>query len=409
MLPIRSAHCLVWIAGTVVALDLGASAARAQTIAYPNLLYATHHDPLYFMALDLYLPSNHGGPWPTIIWIHGGSWSGGSRTAVAPDVPVLCPAGYAIASVSYRFSQQALWPAQMHDIKGAVRWLRSRAGQYDLDPNRFISWGDSAGGHLAAVLATTAGVGELEGTVGGNLNFSSRVQGCVDFFGPTRFLAMLDWHLQCNSSTSRLIGRCHGEILAHINDPEWAYWVHQCQTADPSWFATNDDGPFFILHSMADTVVEPQQSIILADALVAQGGTPDFRLTNGPNHARTESDTASALQFLQTHWPPPPVPPNDPTLPPFASPPPPPPPPPVPPPCADVSLDGAVGLPDMSEVIIYWATACRPGETADANYDGVVDLKDIALVIDQWDTACDRQGNEPPLMPPPPPPPPHNP
>ena len=118
--------------------------------------------------------------------------------------------GYAVAQVGYRLSQEAKFPAQIHDCKAAVRWLRANARKYDLDPNRFIAWGASAGGHLVALLGTSGGVEALEGSVN-DLKESSRVQTVVDWFGPTDFLHIGEpesdiRHNAPDSPESKLIG-----------------------------------------------------------------------------------------------------------------------------------------------------------------------------------------------------------
>jgi acetyl esterase/lipase len=135
--------------------------------------------------LDLYLPEKAESRLPLIVWIHGGGWQAGSKEA-CPTV-YLAAKGYAVASINYRLSQHAAYPAQIEDCKAAIRWLRANAAKYHLDPDRVGVWGGSAGGHLVALLGTTAGMKELEGK-GGNLDQSSRVQCVVDFFGPTDFV-----------------------------------------------------------------------------------------------------------------------------------------------------------------------------------------------------------------------------
>src|SRR5438270_220562 len=108
--------------------------------------------------LDLYLPANAASPLPLLIWIHGGGWAFGLKE--------VCPAaafterGYAVASINYRLSGQAVFPAQIIDCKAAVRWLRIRAHEFNLDRDRFGAWGPSAGGHLAALLGTSAHISE---------------------------------------------------------------------------------------------------------------------------------------------------------------------------------------------------------------------------------------------------------
>ena len=135
--------------------------------------------------LDLYLPEKAEGRLPLIVWIHGGAWWAGSKED-CPAVP-LAAKGYAVASINYRFSQHAVFPAQIEDCKAAIRWLRANAAKYHLDADHIGVWGASAGGHLVALLGTTGGVKELEGK-GGNLDQSSRVQCVVDWFGPTDFV-----------------------------------------------------------------------------------------------------------------------------------------------------------------------------------------------------------------------------
>jgi len=123
---------------------------------------------------------------PLIIHIHGGGWSGGDKNGIPPIG--LVANGYALASVQYRLSGEAIFPAAIQDCKAAVRWLRANAKKYNLDPDHFGVWGGSAGGHLVALLGTSGGVKEFE--VGDNLNVSSKVQAVCDWFGPTDFLQM---------------------------------------------------------------------------------------------------------------------------------------------------------------------------------------------------------------------------
>ena len=113
--------------------------------------------------------------------------------------------GYAVASINYRLSQHAVFPAQIEDCKAAIRWLRANAAKYHLDPDHIGVWGASAGGHLVALLGTTGGVKELEGN-GGNLDQSSRVQCVVDWFGPTDLTTMGGEHDKPDSPVARLIG-----------------------------------------------------------------------------------------------------------------------------------------------------------------------------------------------------------
>jgi len=158
------------------------------TTDYHNLPYVT--DGHERQKLDLYLPKAEK-KLPLIIWIHGGAWLAGSKT---DGVPLNYLAeGYAVASINYRLSQHAIFPAQIEDCKAAVRYLRANAQKYNLDPNCFGAWGPSAGGHLVALLGTAGDVNEFD--TGKNLAVSSRVQAVVDYFGPTDLLQMDDHRL----------------------------------------------------------------------------------------------------------------------------------------------------------------------------------------------------------------------
>ena len=135
--------------------------------------------------LDLYLPEQPGAkPLPLVIWIHGGGWRGGNKTG-CPALGMLAM-GYAVASVEYRFSQKALFPAQIQDCQAALRWLRANSKKYNLDADHFGVWGSSAGGHLVALLGTSGGKHAFA-PVGGNEEQSDRVQAVCDFFGPADF------------------------------------------------------------------------------------------------------------------------------------------------------------------------------------------------------------------------------
>ena len=155
-------------------------------IAHRDLAYVEngHHR----QKLDLYLPEA-GEDRPLIIWIHGGAFRMGSKEGNEHDkVPFeVLAQGYALASLNYRLSQHAIFPAQIEDCKAAVRWLRAHAAEFKLDPQRFAAWGPSAGGYLSTMLGTTGHVAEFE--VGAHLDLSSRVQCVVDYLRPHRLPA----------------------------------------------------------------------------------------------------------------------------------------------------------------------------------------------------------------------------
>jgi acetyl esterase/lipase len=205
-----------------------------------------------------------------------------------------------VASIGYRLSQHATFPAQIEDCKAAIRWLRANAKTYQLDPDHIGAWGASAGGHLVALLGTTGGVKELEGK-GSNAEQSSRVQGVVDFFGPTEFLQM-DAHAvkgaflkhdPANSPESRLIG---GAIQEN---------VEKVKRANPVQYVTKDAPPFFIAHGEQDPLVPCHQSELLYEALKKAGVEVTLQKIPGAGHGGREFGTdkmqAAVQEFFDKH------------------------------------------------------------------------------------------------------------
>ena len=242
--------------------------------------------------LDLYLPKEHGEMRPLVIWIHGGAWLGGSKE--------YCPAarlvkdGYAVASINYRLSQHAIFPAQIEDCKAAVRWLRAHAAEHGLDPKRFAVWGASAGGHLAALLGTAGDVKDFDR--GENLDQSSAVQAVVDFFGPTDLLKMGEQsgperasdHNSADSPESRLIG---GAVQLNPK---------RAKQASPITFVSKKDAPMLLVHGTVDPVVPAEQSRSLYNALVKKKVPAKLHLVEGAGHGKGfgEKEAAAVKDFL---------------------------------------------------------------------------------------------------------------
>lgn len=220
-------------------------------------------------------------PMPAIVFLFGGAWRSGNRNQGTNHLARFAERGYFCASIDYRFSQQALFPAQLHDAKCAIRFLRAKAREFNLNPDRIGVWGMSSGAHLAALLGTSAGVAELEGE-GGWKEFPSHVNAVVDMFGPTDFLKMdaagggLFPHNAAESPESRLIG---GPIQDH---PEKA------AAANPIKYVSRDDPPFLILHGTADQLVPFNQSELLVAALKAAEVPVRFHPVPGGQHGFLE-------------------------------------------------------------------------------------------------------------------------
>lgn len=217
--------------------------------------------------LDLLLPKEPAGdgPLPVVAFIHGGAWRGGDKRGGRGQLAPLVASGkFAGVSIGYRLTNEATWPAQIHDCKAAIRWIRGNAKKYNLDPNKIAVWGSSAGGHLVAMLGTSGGVKELEGTLGKHTDQDSRVTCVVNFFGPTDFSVIGDFpsqidHYAANSPESLLVG---GPIK---ENPEKA------RSASPVTFVSADDPPFLTIHGTKDQLVPFDQGKRLHEALKKAG------------------------------------------------------------------------------------------------------------------------------------------
>ena len=218
--------------------------------------------------LDLYLPEKAEGRLPLVVWIHGGGWSGGNKNDIFPALP-LVGKGYAVASINYRLSQHALFPAQIQDCKAAIRWLRANAAKYKLDLDHIGVWGVSAGGHLVALLGTTGGVKELEGK-GGNLDQSSRVQAVIDWCGPVDLTATM----------SELADKCVTELIGGPAKKNREKALH----ASPITYVGKDAAPFLIMHGDKDNLVPLSQSELLAEALKKAGVEVKIKVLKGAWH-----------------------------------------------------------------------------------------------------------------------------
>jgi len=224
--------------------------------------------------LDLFVPKSDK-PVPLIVFIHGGVWAGGGK-ANPRSLPLLAD-GFATASINYRFSHQAVFPAQIHDCKAAVRFLRANAKKYNLDPDHFGVWGESAGGHLVALLGTSGDVKEIEGDIG-TTGVSSRVQGVCDVFGPTDFLKYKE-HMPNSDpfKVGSLISRLFGG--SPLEKPELA------KLGSPVTFVSKDDPPFLILQGDKDLLVPHQQSEEFHAALKKAGVDSTLIVMPGVGHS----------------------------------------------------------------------------------------------------------------------------
>ncbi|MEV4282940.1 alpha/beta hydrolase [Actinoplanes xinjiangensis] len=249
------------------------------------------------LTLDLFRPDRGRPPYPLVIWVHGGAWRFGSNKQ---DGPQLAPArigdrilaaGYALARVTYRLSAEATFPAPLHDVKAAVRWLRHHSGELGLDRSRFAVWGESAGGHLAALVALS---GDDPVTAGDDVvpGISDAVRAGVIWYAPSNLLTMaaqnhpegLQDHDAPDSPESRLVGGPVQEL------------PKESAAASPVNYVSPDAPPLLIVHGDQDRIVPVGQSRELYERLAALGAPVDLRIVPGADHCFVGADLAPLVQ-----------------------------------------------------------------------------------------------------------------
>ena len=239
---------------------------------------------------------------PAVVWLYGGGWCSGDRTdGHTPEFcPLLAQHGFVAVSIDYRLSQEAPFPAQIHDVKAAIRWLRANAATYQIDPNCIGIWGFSAGAHLAALAGVTGNLAELEGTVG-SPSVPSHVQavaigaGCADF---------LDFGGAIRNDSPALVPLFGGTIAER---------KQLAQLASPIYHVRSGVPPFLIVHGTLDETIPIAQMKRFADTLRSVGGEVEFIALEGVYHNWTPQMEAPeggdrerdlgplALPFFQKH------------------------------------------------------------------------------------------------------------
>ncbi len=229
------------------------------------------------LKLDLYLPTETQDA-PLVVWIHGGGWRGGSKN----NCPIswLTEDGYAVASISYRLTDRAIFPAQIHDCKAAIRWLRANAGKFGYRTTRVAVSGSSAGGHLAALVGTSGDVQELEGAVGGNLDQSSRVDAVVDFYGATDFVL--------RSKTQPHRANQEGSVVYRLLGGGADRKVELAKQASAAFHVSKDDPPFLVFHGSNDKTVLLDQSQRIKEVYTKAGLPITLHVLDGSGHGGKE-------------------------------------------------------------------------------------------------------------------------
>jgi len=280
-------------------------------IAVTDETYATeptHRDVLYAkvgdhrLLLDIYQPKGEPSKGraeerPLIVWVHGGAWRSGSKSSV--PIRSMLDHGFAIAGVDYRLSPVAKFPAQIHDIKAAIRFLRARAARYEFDEKRFVVAGASAGGHLAALVGVSNGVAELEGTVGDHRKTSSHVQAAVSFYGASNLTSILS-----QSTPHGLSVRVQALDLLLGGSPK--KFPKLARLASPVQHVDAKDPPLWLIHGDADPQMPIEQSHELEKACKKARAKVELEAVRGAMHGGPEFYTSERLEKLagkiKTAW-----------------------------------------------------------------------------------------------------------
>lgn len=263
--------------------------------------------------LDLYLPRGAARPLPVIMWLHAGGWRSGDRKQ-APDLSRhFAMQGFAMASMDYRLSREATFPAQLHDVKAAVRWLRMNGERLGLDGRHIGLWGSSAGGHLATLAALTPG-DELGDGESEHADVPTDVQAVVTAYAPMDFLVMdaqrdaAEIEVDDPSAFVLPPGARTGDARSYesllIGAPIHAR-PDLARAASPLGYVTAEAPPFLIVHGTGDRAVPAQQSVMLHHALVRRGIDVTLHLVDGRGHGfldRADSAPALTLSVIEAFF-----------------------------------------------------------------------------------------------------------
>ena len=261
-----------------------------------DIPYAATENPRQM--LDLYLPTKRATdkPLPVVVFIHGGGWKAGDKSGGIGNVGRFVSSGhYAGISVGYRLTDEAPWPAQIHDCKAAIRWIKGNAKELGLDATKIAVWGSSAGGHLVSFLGTSGDVKELEGTLGKFTDQDSKVTCVVNFFGPENFITMVTQESTIDRTTPN-----YPEALllsGRVQDkPEMA------REASPITHVSAGDAPVLTAHGTKDPLVPYAQALELNAALKKAGiESLLITMTNGGHGFRSPDLDQRVEKFLDKH------------------------------------------------------------------------------------------------------------
>jgi acetyl esterase/lipase len=273
----------------------GSGGKVAEVELLKNIDYAGSDNPR--QKLDLLLPKDRKAKKrPMVVFIHGGGWKSGQKEDGLDVIRAVTATGdYAAATINYRLSQEAKWPAQIHDCKAAIRFLRGKADEYGVDADHIGVVGMSAGGHLVSLLGTENDDASLEGTLGAFGKVSSRVQCVVNFFGPTDFFS----DYLPNPTPEKAEGR---KMVVQLLGRDEAEASRNAKAASPVSWVTKDDAPFFTAHGTKDTLVPFSQATTIHTALEKAGVESHLVAMEGAGHGFASPELNRRIRlFLDMH------------------------------------------------------------------------------------------------------------
>lgn len=261
-------------------------------------------------------------PQPVVLFVHGGAWESGDNNLDASGseqiraLMALRESGVTVAAATYRFSNEAIFPAQIHDVKAAIRYLKANAKVYGIDPSRIMTMGESAGSQMALLAAVSNGEQAMEGNVGGNLEVDSNVIGCVDCYGMTDFLTLAsdlytrpdlgrtglqvyDLVEAPNSSRSRLFGLTTPECnlgTVSANPERFPQQYALVKAGSPLYHVTPDDPPVLIINGQRDMRVPSAQAIKMYQALYDAGVEAELILNDRAPHGNLGPEAAASIK-----------------------------------------------------------------------------------------------------------------
>lgn len=229
--------------------------------------------------MDVYFPES-GGPWPALVYVHGGSWMHGDKSEAAMVANRMASQGYLVVSINYRLYPTGRFPAMIEDVKCAIRSLRANAAQYNLDPDRIAAIGPSAGGHLVSLLGTSDTSAGWD--VGDYLDQSSRVQAVIAIAPVTDLTRNFP---SADIEAMRQVGFGEDNILQ----------------ASPVTHVTPDDPPFLLIHGEQDTVVPYEQSQLMYERLVEMNVPAQLITVQNAGHSPIESNEAAMPSLAEIY------------------------------------------------------------------------------------------------------------